>query len=217
MTPLRLLIVAEDSLTRAGLAAVLSERANLAVVEQTANPTELASLAELVRPDVILWDLGWDVFGADLADGSALAEVLADLQEEPVPCLLLLPDDSLANELWNRGLRGMLLRSAPTDRLVAAIHALAHDLAVLDPALADTLTVPEESSPPPHMLEALTPREHEVLTLLAEGLTNKAIARRLGISEHTAKFHVNAVLGKLGAQSRTEAVVQATRFGLIKL
>jgi DNA-binding NarL/FixJ family response regulator len=66
-------------------------------------------------------------------------------------------------------------------------------------------------------VEDLTPRELEVLGLLAEGLPNKAIGLRLGISEHTVKFHVNAVLGKLGAQSRTEAVVRATRLGLILL
>jgi DNA-binding NarL/FixJ family response regulator len=66
-------------------------------------------------------------------------------------------------------------------------------------------------------VEELTPRETEVLQLLADGLTNKAIAQRLGISDHTVKFHVNAVLGKLGAQSRTEAVVRATRLGLLHL
>ncbi|HLB64703.1 MAG TPA: response regulator transcription factor, partial [Anaerolineales bacterium] len=71
--------------------------------------------------------------------------------------------------------------------------------------------------PPPAMDEPLTPRESEVLALLAEGLPNKSIAGRLGITEHTAKFHVNAILRKLGAQSRTEAVVLATRRGLILL
>jgi DNA-binding NarL/FixJ family response regulator len=67
------------------------------------------------------------------------------------------------------------------------------------------------------MIDALTPRELEVINLIAEGLPNKTIAGRLGISEHTVKFHVNAILTKLGAQSRTEAVVRATRMGLIAL
>ena len=71
--------------------------------------------------------------------------------------------------------------------------------------------------PSQELAEDLTPREHEVLQLLAEGLPNKAIARKLGISEHTVKFHINAILGKLGAGSRTEAVVLATRLGLVLL
>ena len=69
----------------------------------------------------------------------------------------------------------------------------------------------------PALVEPLTPREMEVLQLLAQGLANKAIAERLGISDHTAKFHVNAILGKLDAESRTEAIVQAVRLGLVIL
>jgi DNA-binding NarL/FixJ family response regulator len=94
--------------------------------------------------------------------------------------------------------------------------AAAQDLVVLDPSLpAPVLSTRDPSSP--MLVEELTPRELEVLDLLAEGLSNKAIAHRLGISDHTVKFHVNAVMGKLGAQSRTEAVVRATRLGLILL
>jgi DNA-binding NarL/FixJ family response regulator len=89
-------------------------------------------------------------------------------------------------------------------------------LIALDPALADVVQPSRDLLPQPPA-EELTPRELEVLQLLAEGLSNKAIAYRLDISEHTVKFHVNAILGKLSAQSRTEAVVQATRLGLIIL
>ncbi|MFP2961004.1 helix-turn-helix domain-containing protein, partial [Myxococcus sp. 1LA] len=102
--------------------------------------------------------------------------------------------------------------------LVAALLSVARGLAVFDPALAElrgtsraTLTA-RNSSP-----DALTPREREVLGLLAEGLSNKVIADRLDISEHTAKFHVNAVLAKLGVQRRTEAVVRAAKLGLVTL
>ncbi len=77
--------------------------------------------------------------------------------------------------------------------------------------------MPVPPSPPDAPAEALTPREREVLQLLAEGLANRAIAQRLAISEHTVKFHVNAILGKLNAQSRTEAVVRAARLGLLIL
>ena len=87
---------------------------------------------------------------------------------------------------------------------------------VVDRDLAPALYPRPDIEPSP-LVESLTPREVEVLQLLAEGLPNKGIAQRLGISEHTVKFHVNAIMGKLGAQSRTEAVVQATRLGLILL
>jgi DNA-binding NarL/FixJ family response regulator len=88
-------------------------------------------------------------------------------------------------------------------------------LVVFDPSLA--LEPSPARDPSLTLVEDLTPRETEVLQLLADGLTNKAIAQRLGISDHTVKFHVNSVLGKLGAQSRTEAVVRASRLGLLLL
>ncbi|MGH2536960.1 MAG: response regulator transcription factor, partial [Candidatus Promineifilaceae bacterium] len=87
--------------------------------------------------------------------------------------------------------------------------------AIVEPEFLGALRPAAPLEEPP--LEPLTPRELEVLGLLAEGLTNKAIALRLGISEHTVKFHLNAILSKLGAQSRTAAVVRATRLGLIPL
>ena len=89
-------------------------------------------------------------------------------------------------------------------------------MVVLDSNLAAAV-LPDKSEMPVPPVEELTPRELEVLGLLAEGLANKAIAYRLDISEHTVKFHVNSILSKLGAQSRTEAVIYATRLGLILL
>jgi DNA-binding NarL/FixJ family response regulator len=97
--------------------------------------------------------------------------------------------------------------------MAAALAAAARGLAVLDPAVADGFIRPPEDAP----AEGLTAREGEVLALLAEGLSNKAIAARLGISEHTAKFHVNAILAKLGAESRAAAIVKAARLGLVAL
>jgi len=101
--------------------------------------------------------------------------------------------------------------------LLAALQAVARGLAVFEPTLSPVRPTPRASASTPTSPEALTPREREVLSLLAEGLSNKAIADRLAISEHTAKFHVNAVLSKLGVQRRTEAVVRAARLGLVTL
>jgi DNA-binding NarL/FixJ family response regulator len=109
---------------------------------------------------------------------------------------------------------GLLLRDSTPDQLYAALNAAILGLFVFDPVLA---RLPAADSLPEPLAEALTPREMEVLQLLAEGLANKMIAQQLGISDHTVKFHVNAILSKLNAQSRTEAVVRATRLGLIIL
>jgi DNA-binding NarL/FixJ family response regulator len=110
----------------------------------------------------------------------------------------------------------LLFRDVAPAPLLAALRAVARGLTVFDPALAALRATPRASAPT-STPEGLTPREREVLTLLAEGLSNKAIADRLDISEHTAKFHVNAVLAKLGVQRRTEAVVRAARMGLVTL
>jgi DNA-binding NarL/FixJ family response regulator len=102
------------------------------------------------------------------------------------------------------------------ERLLAAIEAVYWGLIAVEPELM-ALLAPAGVLPELPLAEELTPRELEVLRLLAEGLSNKAIAQQLDISDHTVKFHVNAIMKKLGAQSRTAAVVQATRLGLIVL
>jgi DNA-binding NarL/FixJ family response regulator len=165
---------------------------------------------EAFRPDAVVWDVGWNA-----ARG---AEQLALAGELGAPVIALLPDADAARNAWIYGVQGLLLRSSTPERIMAAISAAAQGSVVLAPEIASVLvrTAPTSiaSSAPP---EALTPRELDVLRLMAEGLPNKAIAARLGVTEHTIKFHVNAVLAKLGAQSRTEAVVRATRLGLIPL
>jgi DNA-binding NarL/FixJ family response regulator len=110
----------------------------------------------------------------------------------------------------------LLPRHAAGASIVAAASAVGQGLAVVDPSFTEQIPWPPVR-PDGVPLEELTAREMEVLQLLAEGLPNKSIAQRLDISEHTVKFHVNAILRKLEAQSRTEAVVQATRLGLILL
>ncbi|MCB0156183.1 MAG: response regulator transcription factor [Anaerolineae bacterium] len=208
MDELRVLIIADDPLARAGLAMLLAGQLGCQVVGQISGEAEALDALEVYRPDVILWDLGWN--------GEDSLEKLADLPEVGIPLVALLPDESLAGEARRLGLRSLLLRSVTAEKLTAALQATAHHLEVLEPSLSEAL-LPDSYAETAPLVEALTPREVEVLHLLAEGLANKAIARRLEISDHTVKFHVNAILSKLGAQSRTEAVVRATRLGLIML
>jgi two-component system nitrate/nitrite response regulator NarL len=215
---LRVLIVADDVLVRAGLDGLVSGEPGCLVAGRVASSVDLRSAVEAYRPDVVLWDLGWN-------PGTAL-EGLTEAAPTDLPLVLLLPDEAYAAEAWSAGARGLLRRDVEAARLAAGLLATAQGLSVVDPdfmgalmtATADGETAKGASSPGSlALVEELTPRELGVLRLMAEGLPNKIIAVRLGISEHTVKFHVNAILGKLGVASRTEAVVRATRLGLIFL
>jgi len=204
---LRVLVVASDQLARAGLAALLAQQPGTLTVDQAGADEDLQIVLEASRPDVVLWDLSWNPAG-DL-------ERIAQLPENTPPVLALIPDESHAAETWAAGVGGLLLRDVDAALLLPALAAAAQGLVVLDPALSGA--TPTARPLPTGPLPELTQRELQALRLLAEGLPNKTIATRLGISEHTVKFHVNSILGKLGAQSRTEAVTRATRLGLILL
>jgi two-component system, NarL family, nitrate/nitrite response regulator NarL len=208
---LRLLIVADDPLVRAGLAALLADLPACQVIGQVSGPVATAdSLTTFeVQPDVIVWDMGWEP-----------ADTLPEWRELPWPVVALLADEGDSAAVWAAGAYGLLPRDIDGEKVLAAAQAAVQRLFVLHPGVTATLlpAAQTEDSPDDAILyEELTPRESQVLQLLAEGLTNKAIAQRLSISEHTVKYHVNALMGKLAAQSRTEAVVRATRLGLILL
>jgi DNA-binding NarL/FixJ family response regulator len=196
------LVVGEDALARAGLRA-LAEAAGYVVVGEV-EPAGLG--AEPAAADAALLDLGPSAAGID-----ALPSLVSRL-----PVLVVLWSEESAREALAAGARGVLRREGLAERLAAGLRAVADGLLVVDPAVAEGVLRP---APPPvsPLIEPLTLRETEVLSLLVEGLSNRAIAARLGISEHTAKFHVGAVLGKLGAQSRSEAVALAARLGLVVL
>jgi DNA-binding NarL/FixJ family response regulator len=178
-------------------------------VGQAAVDAELPNAVQVYRPEVIAYDLG--------SEPSRTLERATSIRDLGVPVVALLPDETEAAEAWAAGARGLLLRTAPAQNLAAALAAVAQGLAVIDPAFAAGLLPAARDQSPAQPIEELTPRELQVLRLMAEGQSNKAIARGLGISEHTVKFHVNAILGKLNVQSRTQAVVHATRLGLILL
>ncbi len=145
---------------------------------------------------------------ADLASG-------ARLPSTELPIVALVDPGARAAELIAAGARGVVLREGDPARICAALVAVRAGLVVLDASLAER-ALPEAPLPPDDP-EELTARERELLTLLASGLSNRRIAERLGISEHTAKFHVSSILAKLGVSTRTEAVVAAARRGLLWL
>jgi DNA-binding NarL/FixJ family response regulator len=210
MDPLRVLIIADDPLVRAALGMLLVEQSDCEVAGQLGGAGLLP--ADILRheADVILLDAGWEP-----ADLTLLADLTAAEADLP-PVVVLVPGEVPAASVLGHGAAGILLRDVEPDRLFTALQAASQSLVVLDPELAGGLAL-KEPAPPDLSAQDLTPREMEVLHLLAEGLPNKAIAMRLSISEHTVKFHVNAILSKLNAQSRTDAVVRATRLGILSL
>ncbi len=198
----RLLVVGDDALARAGLRAI-AEAAGLPVAADLP-PSDVEDVEDGMA-DAAAWDLG----PRGVLDGLRLLS-------GRLPVVAVLWNDEQAGEALAAGARAVLLRARLEDRLLPALTAAAAGLVALDEDLAESVLRTRPSTAPA-LAEPLTPRETEVVQLLAEGLTNRRIAQRLGISEHTAKFHVNAILGKLGAQSRAEAVALAARLGLVLL
>ena len=206
MAQTQLLIVADDPLARAGLAAILAGQATVTVAGQTGS-ADLAAALRAFLPDVIVWDLGWEPERRIEALSS-----FTDSAATPVVALLATP--AAAGAARAAGARGLLARDVDGAQIAVAVGAVLQDLLVFGESLVALPAAPVGDEA---LVEPLSARELEVLRRMAEGRSNKQIARDLEISEHTVKFHVNAVLGKLGAQSRTEAVVRATRAGLILL
>jgi DNA-binding NarL/FixJ family response regulator len=205
---IQLLIVAADPLVRTSLAILFDEIEACEVLAATSPAQFLTELEDSldIESGLILWDLGWEA--GELAG--------FDFQELNLPVVSLVGDPDQAFEAWTAGAKGILSREMEIDDMLAALQATVNGMVVLDPAVTNSL-LPSPPRMPGQLQSTPTARELEVLNLLAEGLTNRAIASQLNISEHTVKFHVNAILNKLDAQSRTEAVVIATRLGFIVL
>lgn len=208
---MRLLVIAGDPLARAGLSSLAAALPDVEVVAQVDANAQLRQAVEIYSPEVALWDLGWS---AGETWNRVIDAARGDLGG--VPIVALAADAEQAGRAWVAGLRTLLARTAPEELLAPALAAARLGLWVLDPALFED-SLPIRIEAPGVADEPLTARESEVLRLLAQGLPNKEIARRLNITENTVKFHINSILGKLGVQSRTEAVIRATRLGLVML
>lgn len=200
MFPIPVLLVSDDPLVRSGLAALLPE--DQPVVRGISSAADVVAVARETGALVVVWDTGDD-------------GVLGVLP--PIPTVALVKDEGGARRAVASGARGVLLRDLVPERLAAAVSAVRHGLQVADERLASAWS--QAPAPPrtDEAVEALTTREVEVLTLLAEGRSNREIGLALDISPHTAKFHVDRILAKLTASSRTDAVVRAVRLGLLTL
>jgi NarL family two-component system response regulator YdfI len=201
----RVAIAAPSDIACARIEALLATEAGVCVVG-TATSMLLAEFLEQVDADVLLLD-----------PGSEIAETLAHIAErvEMPPTILLASNSAVWRYLFDLGVRAVLPNHIEANRLLAAIKAVAAGFVVLDEHAAGIESLRSEGEPRREQVETLTPRELEVLHLLAEGLPNKEIATTLEISEHTVKFHLSSIFGKLGATSRTEALAIGIRRGLV--
>jgi two-component system nitrate/nitrite response regulator NarL len=189
--PLRVIVAGDHPLKRASLVMRLAAFGDLSVAEADA-----AGDASRLRGDVIL------------ADAVAI-------ERSATPVVQLVTDGAAAANAVRNGARAVLLHNASLRRIHTTLWAVADGLFIVDDEIAEHVVPTLRGRV--ELIEPLTARELEIAGLLARGLTNKEIAQRLAITDHTVKFHLNGILRKLGASSRTEAVVRAARLGVVTL
>jgi DNA-binding NarL/FixJ family response regulator len=209
------LLVDDDDLMRAGLKAVLSSDGAIEVVGEAGDGRAAIKVARVQRPDVVLMDVRMP----DLDGISATREVVAVSPEIKVAILTTFEQDDYIFGALSAGASGFLLKRTKPEELIAAIHTLAAGDSLLAPSVTRRVIerMTEHPSPDPSAakrLEALTPREREVLELIARGLSNAEIASEFVIEESTVKTHVKRILMKLRLRDRVQAVIFAYESGL---
>jgi DNA-binding NarL/FixJ family response regulator len=209
------LVVDDQRLVRAGFRVILGSDPGIDVVGEAGDGQEAVALCRELAPTVVLMDIRMPNM-----DGLAAARVILTETESRVLMLTTFDADEYIYAALHAGASGFLLKDAPADQLIAAVHTVAAGDALLDPSITRRLifqflraTRPRTDQPP--QLGALTPREREVLRLVAQGLSNAEIAERLVIEESTAKTHVARVLMKLDLRDRVQAVVFAYECGFV--
>jgi DNA-binding NarL/FixJ family response regulator len=212
------LIADDQALVRVGLRKILESEPDLTVVGEVEDGKEATSEVRRLRPDVVLMDIRMPVL-----DGiEATRRIVAAVPATRVVILTTFGLDAYVYDALQAGASGFMLKDAPPEEIIAAVRIAAQGDALLAPAV--TRSVIEEfvrrehpaPQPLPAAVQELTPREREVLDLLAAGLSNPEICARLVISEATAKTHVARILQKLGLRDRVQAVIYAYETGLVR-
>lgn len=203
---IRVAIVDDHPIVTDGIVANLRADPELAVVATGASVDEALALAERERPDVLVLDL--ELQGRSALD--AIAPLKASSPSTRIVIFSAYAGEERVAAAFERGAESYVLKGTTSDELVAAIRAVARGEAFVPPAIAAQLARAVRAP-----RERLTAREREILTLLAEGLSNRAVGERLGIAERTVKFHVGEILARLGASNRAQAVAIAQARGLV--
>ena len=225
MSTIRVLLVDDQPIVRQGLATILNYETGIEVVGQAADGQEAIALAHDLSPDVVLMDLKMPRLGGI----PATRQICTEQPDIHVIILTTYDADELVFAGIKAGARGYLLKDATAETLAEAIRGVMRGESRLDPTVARKVLgefqrMAARSPTPPAsvkaddlVIESLTPREEQVLDLLAEGLSNKEIGARLHLTEGTVKNYVSAIIAKLQANDRTHAVVTAIRRGLVDL
>ena len=215
-SPIRILLVDDHTLFRSGLKALLQRQSDFQVVGEAGDGLEGVKLADQLQPDVVLLDLDMPVMhGRD-----ALAQLLNTQPQLAVLMLTVSEDSEDLAECMKTGARGYLLKKIDADFLLSAIRRAVDGDNVLSPEMTAKLVQRLRAPAPtqqPSEYESLTPRERETLAWLAQGASNKQIARTLDVAESTIKVHVQNILRKLNLHSRVQAAVYAVENGFDKL
>jgi len=210
---IRILICDDHPVVRDGLVAILETQPDFEIVGAAGDGREAVAEALARQPNVIVLDL--EMPGMDGVE--ALRAIRARDPAARVLVFTAFDTDERILSAIQAGAQGYLLKGAPREELFHAIRVVHAGGSLLQPAVASRLIRQASRGPASSLPEPLTEREIEVLQLIAQGLQNKEIAARLTISERTVKFHVSAILDKLGAGNRTEAVALAHQLGLVEL
>ena len=210
---IRVLIADDHGVVRQGLRTFLELQEEIAVVGEASDGEEAVDAVERLAPDVVLMDLVMPRL-----DGiEAIRRIRERSPGTRVIVLTSFVEDDKVFPAVRAGAAGYLLKDVEPQELVRAIRAVHDGQALLHPAVAAKLMEEVADGEPRRALGVLTPREREILALLARGLANKAIARHCGLSEKTVKTHVSNILAKLGVADRTQAALHAVREGLVDL
>jgi DNA-binding NarL/FixJ family response regulator len=212
------LIADDQALVRVGLRKILEAEPDTTVVGEAGDGEDALAQAHRLRPDVVLMDIRMPVL-----DGIEATRRI--VRDQPTARVLILTTFGLDNYVYDAlraGASGFMLKDAPPEEIAAAVRIVASGEALLAPAITRAVVEefarqpsPVPTPPPPQALEDLTPREQEVLDLLARGLSNPEISQQLVISEATAKTHVARILQKLDLRDRVQAVIYAYESGLV--
>jgi DNA-binding NarL/FixJ family response regulator len=212
--PVRVLVVDDQALVREGLMTLLETAPDINPVASAADGEEAVALAARHRPDVVLMDLRMPKLGGV----EATRQILAARPETEIVVLTTHADEASILDALRAGARGYLTKDAGIAEISRAVHAAANHQALLDPVvqsrLLEAASLGARPAPPPQLPDELTPREGEVLALIARGLSNREIADALVVSETTVKTHINHVFAKIGARDRAQAVHYAYTHGL---
>jgi len=210
---IRLLVIDDHDLFRSGLASLLASQPGIEVVGQARGGRKALRLADELAPDVVLIDIRM----SDIDGPGSIRAILDRHPSTRVIAMTVLSEDRDVESAVQAGACGFLAKDTPIEEIVAAVRAASHGAAWLSPRAAEVLLGRLRQSGPdadPALLEQLSPRELDVLRLIARGMENAQIAAALQISPRTAKNHVSSVLAKLGMSSRVQAAVYAVRSGL---